>query len=185
MGLVEILILSSGVAMDAMAVSICKAPCIGIHERYKMIVLPLLFGLFQMIMPIIGWFIGEHFLSVMKEVNSWIGFILLAIIACNMIYKGIKEFDAPPADAHCNLLTWKEMIALAVATSIDAMVIGVSLAFLEVNFFVIVLAMGITTFLLSVCSMYLGKQLVFLERYAELIGGGVLLAIGINMLLGT
>ena len=70
MGLVEILILSSGVAMDAMAVSICKAPCIGIHERYKMIVLPLLFGLFQMIMPIIGWFIGEHFLSFMKDLFS-------------------------------------------------------------------------------------------------------------------
>ncbi|WP_302226357.1 manganese efflux pump MntP [Veillonella magna] len=177
----EIVLLAVGLAMDAFAVSVAKAPCIGPKEQYKKVVLPFLFGLFQMGMPIIGWLVGAQLADIISEYDHWIIFALLGYLGINMIREAYHK-DA--ADDICLFMGWKEMLMLALATSIDALAIGITLAFLSVNVLWASGIIGIITFGISLVGIYLGHQLAKLLRgRAEIIGGIVLVLIGTKILL--
>lgn len=180
MGVLEILLIAIGLAMDAFAVAICKSPCIGAQEAYKKFMMPFLFGVFQMMMPIIGWLIGDQFAATISAYDHWIIFILLGYLGVNMI-RASRETNT---DESCTYLTWQEMSALAVATSIDAMAIGITFAFLNVNVWGASAVIGAVAFLISLVGVYIGKQLGnLLKERAELLGGIVLIFIGVKILL--
>ena len=175
---IEILILSVGLAMDACAVSICKVLSVTkVKMRYALCV-GLYFGIFQGIMPMIGYFLGSRFEALISGVDHWVAFGLLSIIGLNMV----KESFENPEELSSSFSP-RTMLPLAVATSIDALAVGVSLAFLQVNIWVTILCIVATTFILSVAGIFVGN--VFGSKYkskAEMVGGLVLIAMGIKIL---
>lgn len=181
MELAELLIIAIGVSMDAFAVSICKGLSVRrIHPKHAALT-AVWFGGFQALMPLAGFFLGVSFADFVSSVDHWIAFILLGIIGANMIK---ESFDK---DGSCTLdpdFSFRTMLALAVATSIDAFAIGVTFAFLKVNIWYAVLFIGITTALFSAAGVYLGN--LFGCRYkskAEFAGGFILIVMGLKILL--
>lgn len=177
----ELFILAVGLSMDAFAVSICKGLSIrGLMPRHAVTV-GLWFGAFQALMPAIGWLLGASFADIIADLDHWIAFVLLSLIGGNMIREALKgeEEDCDPSLAPLT------MLLLAVATSIDALAVGVTFAFLQVdNIFLAVAFIGVTTFLLSAVGVKVGA--VFGSRFkskAELAGGLVLMGMGIKILL--
>lgn len=182
MGLAGIVLLAVSLAMDAFAVAVCKGPCIGPQEQYKKFILPLLFGVFQMVMPIIGWLVGIQFASYIEAYDHWIGFILLAYLGGNMIYSALTDDGSD--DDFCPFMSWKEMLMLSLATSIDALAVGITFAFLRVNVWQSSAIIGIITFIIALAGIYLGRQVGrLLKDRAEVIGGVVLILIGLKILL--
>ena len=180
MGIVELMVIAVGVSMDAFAVSICKGLSVRSVTGRQMLSTGLWFGGFQALMPLIGYFAGVHFASVVSSVDHWIAFILLGIIGGNMI----KESCSKEEECCAPDFSVKTMFAMAVATSIDALAIGVSFAFLKINIWEAVLLIGITTALFSGAGVVIGN--VFDSRYkskAEFVGGFILLAMGLKILL--
>ena len=180
MGIVEILIIAVGVSMDAFAVSVCKGLSVQrVKPRYPLLV-ALWFGGFQALMPLLGYFLGVSFEDFVSNVDHWIAFILLGIIGGNMIK---ESFEKESCDIEADFSV-KAMFPLAIATSIDALAIGVSMAFLRVNIWAAILLIGVTTGLFSFVGVYIGK--FFGCRYkskAEFVGGFILLAMGLKILL--
>ena len=179
MGIVELFIIAVGLSMDAFAVSICKGLSVTWAKPRHMITTGLYFGIFQAGMPVIGYFLGVQFQSFIVNVDHWIAFVLLSLIGLNMVLESRKE-------AECENSSFKmsAMLPLAVATSIDALAIGVTFAFLKVNIAVSACFIGIITFILSAAGVKIGN--VFGCKYkskAELLGGVVLLLMGIKILL--
>ena len=176
----ELLILAVGLSMDAFAVSVCKGLSIrGLMPRHAVIV-GLWFGAFQALMPAVGWLLGASFTDMISVVDHWIAFVLLAFIGGNMIREalGKDEEDCDPS------LAPLAMLVLAVATSIDALAVGVTFAFLRVDILPAVTLIGVCTFLISAVGVKVGN--VFGARYkskAELFGGVVLVLIGLKILL--
>lgn len=181
MGIVELLVLSIGLAMDAFAVSICKGLSMKKMSWKKAIIVGTYFGIFQAIMPIIGYFLSKGFESIVTNIDHWIAFILLGIIGGNMI----KEALTPEHSENCNdNVGFKTMIILALATSIDALAAGITFAFLKVNLILAITLIGIITFTLSVIGTKIGN--VFGDEYenkAEATGGVILILLGIKILL--
>lgn len=182
MGLVEIILIAVSLAMDAFAVSICKGLSMKKMDWKKAIIIGLYFGLFQGGMPLIGYLLGVGFEESIKFIDHWIAFGLLAFIGGNMIKEALskKEEDDEVDDK----VDFKTMVVLAVATSIDALAVGVTFAFLEVNIILAVSLIAIITFVLSCIGVKLGN--VFGDKYekkAELAGGIVLILIGLKILL--
>lgn len=181
MQFVELLIIAIGVSMDAFAVSVCKGLSVSRVRPKHVVVTGLWFGGFQALMPLIGYFLGVGFADFVSSVDHWIAFILLGIIGGNMIKEsGSKD------EEHCCVpdFSAKTMFTMAVATSIDALAIGVSFAFLKVNIWQAVLLIGITTSLFSGAGVLIGN--VFGSRYkskAEFAGGVILIAMGLKMVL--
>jgi len=181
MELAELLIIAIGVSMDAFAVSICKGLSVRKIRPKHAVLTAVWFGGFQALMPLAGFFLGVSFADFVSSVDHWIAFILLGIIGANMIK---DSFDK---DESCSLdpdFSFKTMLAMAVATSIDAFAIGVTFAFLKVNIWYAVLFIGITTALFSAAGVYLGN--LFGCRYkskAEFAGGFILLVMGLKILL--
>ena len=181
MGLTELFIIAVGLSMDAFAVSICKGLSVCKVRPKNALAVALWFGGFQALMPVLGYFLGVSFADFVAAVDHWIAFILLGIIGGKML---IESFDK---DESCEVnpdFTFRTMLAMAVATSIDAFAIGVSFAFLKVNIWLSVLLIGLTTGLLSAAGIYLGN--VFGSRYkakAEFVGGFILVAMGLKILL--
>lgn len=180
MGLFELFILAIGLSMDAFAVSICKGLSL-CHIRIRhMCIAGLWFGGFQALMPLLGYFLGSFFADMITKYAHWVAFILLLIIGINMIKEALEK-DPDCCDASMSM---KSMFLLAIATSIDAMAVGVSLSFLKVQILPAVTFIGIVTFVCSAIGVKIGS--LFGVRYksrAELFGGVVLILIGLKILL--
>lgn len=181
MDFTELIIIAIGVSMDAFAVSICKGLSIcTIRPRHAGLT-ALWFGGFQALMPLLGYFLGVSFADFVSDVDHWIAFILLGIIGGNMIKESLHKEECCTVDPDFSFGT---MLAMAVATSIDALAIGVSLAFLKVNIWSAVLVIGLTTAMFSAAGVYIGNA--FGNRYkskAEFAGGVILMAMGLKILL--
>ena len=180
MHLSELIIIAIGVSMDAFAVSICKGLSVRSLQPKHACLTALWFGGFQALMPLIGYFLGVSFADFVSSVDHWIAFVLLGIIGGNMIKESFSkdECDYSPD------FSFKTMLSLAVATSIDALAIGVSFAFLRVNIWTSVLIIGLTTGAFSALGVCIGK--FFGCRYkskAEFTGGFILVAMGVKILL--
>ena len=172
--------------MDAFAVSICKGLALGKTPLGKCAYVGLWFGGFQALMPIIGYFVGVSFRSAIESFDHWIAFGLLVIIGVNMIREALGKDDEDEGCSECGkkALSVSSMFTMAVATSIDALAVGVSFAFLDVDIWSSITCIGITTFALSAVGLKIGS--LFGSRYkskAELTGGIILLAIGLKILL--
>ena len=181
MGLVEIILIAVGLAMDAFAVSICKGLSMKKMDWKKAIIVGLYFGLFQGGMPVIGYLLGVGFEESIKFIDHWIAFGLLAFIGGNMIKEALSKKEDDEVD---DKVDFKTMVVLAIATSIDALAVGVTFAFLNVNIILAVSLIALITFIISCIGVKLGN--VFGDKYekkAELAGGIVLILIGIKILL--
>ena len=180
MGGFELFTLALGLSMDAFAVAICKGLAMPKITVSKAAIVGLWFGGFQALMPLLGYLLGVQFKDKITALDHWIAFILLAFIGINMIREALSKKEEQP-DAS---LSFKNMVVLASATSIDALAVGVTFAFLNVQIVPAVSSIGIITFLLSVLGVKLGN--VFGIRYkakAELLGGLILILIGLKILL--
>lgn len=179
MELIEIVIIGIGLAMDAFAVSICK----GLSSRQLKFKHALIcggyFGLFQALMPLIGYVLGVQFKDKIENIDHWIAFILLALIGLNMIKEAFGDEDNCDPD-----FSFKAMLPLAIATSIDALAVGVTFAFLNVHIFLAIGIIGIVTFIISMAGVKIGH--VFGSKYkskAEIAGGLILIMMGLKILL--
>lgn len=179
MSIIEISLLAIGLAMDAFAVSIAQGPLLLRKHKCKRYVLPALFGFFQFLMPLIGWVLGIQFAHMIDAYDHWIIFIILAYLGGQMIYEALRgEEEATQA------ASWLNALVLAVATSIDALAIGVTLAFLHVDIVYTSALIGIITFIISLIGIFMGLQLGrWLQGKAEILGGLVLIGIGCKVLL--
>ena len=180
MGIIELIILSIGLAMDAFAVSICKGLAMPQMKWKNAIIVGTYFGIFQAIMPLIGYLLGIKFQNAITNIDHWIAFILLVGIGINMI----KEALSKETEETNESVKFKDMIILAIATSIDALAVGVTLAFLKVNIVLAIIMIGIITFIISMIGVKIGN--VFGDKYkqkAELAGGIILIVLGIKILL--
>ncbi len=181
MTLFEIFLVGIGVSMDAFAVSICKGlSCSeGVKLRH-MCIAGLWFGGFQMLMPLIGYFLGSRFYSLIQEYDHWIAFVLLALIGANMIREAFFG-EEEETDASFGV---KTMFLMAVATSIDALAVGVTFAFFDINLWLSLGIIGVTTFIFSASGVRIGSVFggMFRKR-AEILGGAVLIIIGLRILL--
>ena len=180
MTLIELFILAVGLSMDAMAVSICKGLSVSKAEKKQMLIVGLYFGGFQALMPLLGYWLGVNFQSFVESVDHWIAFVLLALIGLNMI-KESREGEVDELDAQFGPAS---MLPLAVATSIDALAVGITFAFLKVQIIPAVSFIGITTFTLSAVGLVIGNKLGARSKSkAELLGGVVLICMGAKILL--
>ncbi len=180
MGFAELFIIAVSLSMDAFAVAICKGLSVQKLKMKQVITVGIYFGGFQAIMPLIGWLLGVQFQELIANIDHWIAFVLLSAIGANMI----KESFSKDEDNLNDLFTFKVMLPLALATSIDALAVGVAFAFLQVNIIFAICSIGITTFLLSCAGTKIGH--VFGAKYkskAELFGGIVLICLGIKILI--
>ena len=180
MSFLELLTIGVGLAMDAFAVSVCKGLSMKKLTVSKAGIVGFYFGAFQALMPVIGYFLGVGFKASITAVDHWIAFILLGLIGGNMIKEALSDEEENCDDD----LSFKTMIMLAIATSIDALAVGVTFAFLNVNIFLAASIIGVTTFVISVCGVKIGN--VFGLKYkskAELAGGIILILMGVKILL--
>ncbi|MCQ2523591.1 MAG: manganese efflux pump MntP family protein [Lachnospiraceae bacterium] len=180
MALWELFLIAVGLSMDAFAVSICKGLSVSKLKPKHMLITGLYFGGFQALMPFIGWLLGIKFQSLIESVDHWIAFVLLGLIGANMIREALGDDD----DKQNDLFTFKAMLPLAIATSIDALAIGVAFAFLNVQIGWAVLFIGIITFTLSAIGVKIGNLFGSkFEKPAEIVGGIVLILLGVKILL--
>lgn len=180
MGIIELTLLAVGLSMDAFAVSICK----GLSEENAgwkhMAIAGLWFGGFQALMPLIGYFLGSAFIDYISSVDHWIAFILLGLIGLNMIKESFSKEEEEVSDS----FAVKTMFLMAIATSIDALAVGITFAFLNVNIIFAVSVIGITTFGFSAAGIKIGS--IFGCRFkskAEFAGGLILIFLGIKILI--
>ena len=180
MGLIELFLIAVGLSMDAFAVSVCKGLAMPKCTFKKAAIVGLWFGGFQALMPAIGYVLGAQFQETIASIDHWRAFVLLALIGGNMIHEALDN-DEEDADASLDV---KTMFLLAVATSIDALAIGITFAFLKVNIIPAVCFIGIVTFIISFAGVKIGN--VFGVRYknkAEIVGGVILILLGLKILL--
>ena len=181
MTFLELFLIGIGLSMDAFAVSICKGLSMQKIDKTYTLCIGLFFGGFQALMPLTGYFLGSQFSGYIEQFDPWIAFVLLALIGFNMIKESREEEEEEKPYAGVN---FKELLILAVATSIDALAVGVTFAFLQVNIVPAITIIGCTTFVISIAGVYVGN--VFGARYksrAELTGGVILILIGLKILL--
>lgn len=189
MNFISIILIALGLTMDAFAVSLT----LGLKtdkESEKKVALKaaLYFGGFQALMPLIGWVLGVKFSSYIENFDHWIAFVLLFIIGAKMIKEGFEhdevETVACDGDSSKECITNKKFIILAIATSIDALAVGVSFAFLKVEIISSVIIIGITTMILSFIAVLIGKKLGdLIKNKAEILGGIILIFIGFKILI--
>lgn len=179
MGILELSILAVGLSMDAFAVAICKGLSVTNVRKKHALIVGLYFGGFQALMPLIGYLLGNSFRALIENIDHWVAFFLLAIIGINMIRESRGESEKLDAS-----FSVKSMLPLAVATSIDALAVGVTFSFLQVQIVPAISFIGIITFILSAVGIKLGNT--FGAKYkskAEFAGGLVLILMGIKILL--
>lgn len=181
MGIIENMVLAVGLAMDAFAVSLCMGATGRVSSRLGRLRLSANFGLFQALMPILGWYGGSFLARYISAFDHWVAFGLLAFVGGRMLISGCKHQEE---DAVCTLLTGREELVLGIATSIDALAVGLSLAFLGVSVWRPSLVIGVITAGLSLLALFLGGRLgVLFGKRAEIFGGLVLLTIGARVLI--
>ncbi len=179
MSILDLFILAVGLSMDAFAVSVCKGLSLGKIKPKHMCIAGAWFGGFQALMPLIGYFLGSFFAEMIEKYDHWVAFVLLAIIGGNMIKESFGKDEK--VDSSMDV---KSMLLLAIATSIDALAVGVTFAFLQVQIVPAVSFIGVITFIFSALGVKIGS--LFGTKYkskAELFGGIVLVLIGIKILL--
>ena len=193
MSLVSVLLTSFALSMDAFAVSITKGMTMKNITKKIAFKIAFFFGLFQGGMPLIGWLLGISFEKYIKTFDHWIALILLSFLGIKMIYESIKENkkDEVAMDLEINGLRQKtstvdiktkDLLVLSVATSIDALAVGVSFAFLNISIIEVVTSIAIITFLVCFTGVLIGKKIgPILKNYAEIIGGIILIFIGLNI----
>ncbi len=182
MSLLELLLLAVGLSMDAFAVSVCKGLAVGRVRLGNMLACGAYFGAFQALMPLLGYLLGARFSAMIERVDHWIAFVLLGLIGLNMIREALGDGDG--GESLDDSFGLKTMLLLAIATSIDALAVGVTFAFLQVDVLPAVGCIGIVTFALSALGVKLGGIFgVKWKRRAELAGGAILMGIGLKILI--
>lgn len=180
MGVIEIVLIGVSLAMDAFAVAICKGLSMKKFELRKSIIVGVYFGFFQGLMPIIGFLLGVSFQSIITKIDHWVAFILLSVIGSNML----KDSFSKESEEVNDKVDFKTMLPLALATSIDALAVGITFAFLKVNVIFASLLIAITTLLLSLVGVKIGNKFGNkYEKKAEFMGGSILILIGLKTLL--
>lgn len=180
MDLLSLFLIAVGLSMDAFAVSVCKGLATPKYKLKYSMICGAWFGGFQALMPTVGYLLGVNFKKYITAIDHWIAFVLLALIGFNMIREALKNDDegADPS------FTAKSMSLLAIATSIDALAIGITFAFLDVNIVAAVLFIGVCTFVISAAGVKIGS--VFGTRFkskAEIAGGAILIILGLRILI--
>ena len=174
--MIQIIMIGISLAMDAFAVSICKGLTIKKNIIPKAIKIAIYFGLFQAIMPLIGYYFGILIKDYIEAIDHWIAFISLSIIGYSMIKEEPEKYDEK--------IDWKTLLVLAIATSIDALVVGITFAFEEVEILPTITVIGLITFVICMVGVLLGKKVgQKLERIANIAGGLILIGIGLKTLL--
>ena len=177
---IEIFLIGVGLSMDAFAVSICKGLSMKMIKKRDVFIIALFFGGFQALMPFIGWFLGKGFESYITSIDHWIAFILLVGIGINMV----KEAFNKESENRNDNVDVKTMLVLSIATSIDALAIGITFACLKIHIVMPVITIGLITFIISVIGVKIGNR--FGDKYekkAEIMGGVILILLGIKILL--
>ena len=181
MHFIALFLLAIGLSMDAFAVSICKGVCLKKITLKKALIPGIWFGVFQALMPLIGYTIGIQFESLITSFDHWIAFALLVLIGGNMIREALepeKDDELPNED-----LSFRSMLLLAIATSIDALAIGITFAFLSISIIPAISLIGTTTLILSTIGVKIGSLFGFkYKNKAELLGGVILILLGIKIL---
>ncbi len=178
------MLIAVGLSMDAFAVALCKGLGMRRVNYAHAVIIALFFGVFQGVMPLIGWFLGTQFARYITPVDHWIAFALLGYIGGKMIWDALHETGEGAACDTRQRLDIKELLVLAVATSIDALAVGITFAFLGVDIVPAVLLIGCITFGLSFVGVVLGNRFgTRIQRKAEIAGGVVLILIGLKILL--
>jgi putative Mn2+ efflux pump MntP len=181
MGLTEIILIAVGLSMDAFAVSITLGLSIKKLKIKHVLIPAIYFGFFQAFMPLTGFFAGTIFADKIQSYDHWIAFILLGIIGGKMIWESLSKNEDKVKDNSFQFVT---MLLLAIATSIDALAVGVTFAFFEINIFLAIIIIGLTTFCISIGGVKIGN--IFGAKYkskAEFIGGTVLVILGFKILI--
>ena len=181
MGLLEIIIIAVGLSMDAFAVSVALGLSVKRPHIKEVLIPGIYFGLFQAIMPLIGFFAGKFFADKIQSLDHWVAFVLLALIGGKMIW---ESFSKEEKKVNENPFQFTKMLLLAIATSIDALAVGITFAFFRINIFSAIIITGLTTFCISIVGVKIGN--VFGSKYkskAEFIGGAVLIILGLKILL--
>jgi putative Mn2+ efflux pump MntP len=181
---ITLFLIGVGLSMDAFAVSICKGLGMEKVNKKQAVIIGLYFGGFQALMPLIGWLLGIRFQKYITSVDHWIAFILLALIGGKMVFEALYEKEEVSVDQKDLPLNHKEMLLLAIATSIDALAVGITFAFLDTPIVEAIIIIGCTTFVLSIVGVVVGN--FFGTRYqkkAEIAGGIILILIGLKILL--
>lgn len=183
MGILELILLSVGLAMDAFSVSICKGLNMKKLSLKNGAVIALFFGIFQAGMPLIGYFLGSRFAKFIASFSHWVAFILLAVIGGKMVFEAVRGSDDEDESGEFSLKIG-ELFVLAVATSIDALAVGIVFVAAEVNLVLSVSMIGIITFLISFAGVIIGHKFGSrFEKKAEIAGGVILILIGLKLLL--
>lgn len=183
MSLFELFLIAVGLSMDAFAVAICKGLATGRVKLGQMVIVGLWFGIFQALMPLIGYLLGVNFSTLIQSIDHWIAFVLLGLIGANMIREALggDEECCNEEDASYSI---RAMLPLAIATSIDALAVGVSFAFLSVDIFPAVSFIGVCTFILSAFGVKIGSVFgLRFKKKAEIAGGVILILMGAKILL--
>lgn len=182
---IELFLLGIGLAMDAFAVSVCKGLGMRRLNKKQALIIGLYFGGFQALMPLVGWLLGSQFQKYITRIDHWIAFILLGFIGGKMMIEAIREWnEEETVDVIDAPLDHKNMLVLAVATSIDALAVGITFAFLGTPIIEAITIIGITTMVISIIGVVVGN--FFGSRYkskAEFIGGLILVLLGLKILL--
>lgn len=183
MGIVELLLTAIALSMDAFAVSVCKG--LGMRRmRYdQALVISLYFGVFQALMPLIGWLLGTSFSRYIQAFDHWIAFVLLAFLGGKMLWDVFHEKEDGELESAERRLDHRELFMLAIATSIDALAVGIAFACLDVNIWSSISIIGVTTLVISFAGVWIGNR--FGNRFqkkAEIAGGLVLILIGVKIL---
>jgi len=180
MGLPEIILIALGLSMDAFAVSITLGLSVKKPKIKEFVIPGVYFGLFQMIMPFIGYFAGTYFAQKIQDADHWIAFALLGLIGGRMIK---ESFSKEKTTTNDNPFQFAKMLLLAIATSIDALAVGITFAFLNIDIWQSVIIIGVVTFCMSMCGVKIGN--VFGTKFkskAEFIGGSTLVILGVKIL---
>ena len=180
MGIIELIFLSIGLSMDAFAVAVCKGLSMKKMSWKKGLIIGAYFGFFQAFMPFIGYLLGINCQEKIQSVDHWIAFILLGVIGFNMLKEAFEKENENTNSS----IKFKDMLILAISTSIDALAVGITFAFLKVNVLLAISLIGIITFAISVFGVKIGN--VFgckYEKKAEFVGGLILILLGIKILL--
>lgn len=182
---IELLLMGVGLAMDAFAVSVCKGLSMKKLNKKQAVVIGLYFGGFQALMPFIGWILGSQFQQYITSIDHWIAFILLGFIGGKMVIEAVKEWNEEDiVEVKDQPLDHKNMFMLAIATSIDALAVGITFAFLETPIIEAITMIGITTMIISIIGVVVGN--FFGGKYkhkAELVGGVILILLGLKILI--
>jgi len=181
LGLLSIVGIAVGLAMDAFAVSISCGLKVSAPKRLNSLKIAFSFGAFQALMPIAGWGLGRFFSTYIQAFDHWIAFLLLFFIGIRMIYDAVRTTECK---TFLNPTDFKTLITLSIATSIDALAVGVTFAFLQIHILTPVLIIGIITFIIASIGLLIGHKLgIYFENRVEIFGGIVLIAIGLKILI--